>query len=258
LQWILLVNSIDGNDRIQVFDTGESTPPPTAGVLFGTNQNGNVFTIDHTTGAATVLGNYFEQGSFAEIECPEFSLDCFITTGGSPFAPNRKTIAPINLSGVPTIGAPSPAFALPLPGLEYVGNTLYASDTNGNLYIITNPVTGATTLIGTMGAGFCGGGEEDSSLEHEDDCGFRMSGLAYDTANGIMYGMNGISADLYTVDLTDASVTFIGNTGTGEVGGMEFGPDGLLYGGGNACASEAPNLPWGGAGDIFTINYLKL
>ena len=205
-----------------------------AGVLYGVNQDGDVFTIDTTTGAATVVGNYFAQGSFAEIECPSNSINCFLTTGGDAFVPNAKTIAPITLSAVPTVGPPSPQFPFPVPALEYVGNILYGADINGDLFIITNPTTAATSPIGNMG--------------------FRASGLAYDTVNGKMYVMDGISADLYTVDLTDATVTFIGNTQTGEVGSIEFGPDGKLYGGGNTCADSPPNLPFGGAGDIFTID----
>src|SRR5262249_1158495 len=100
-------------------------------------------------------------------------------------------------------------------GLEFVGATLYGTvifGPQGPSQLRTlNPLTGMSTLIGPTGRG-------------------PISGLAYDEAAGIMYGIDGGSgsAMLLRINLSTGAATVIGNTGL-RAGSLEFGPDGNLY-----------------------------
>ena len=82
-------------------------------------------------------------------------------------------------------------------------NVLYGIDYNSNQLFSIDTSDATTTLIGT-------------SLPETDHI---WTGLAYDPATGIMYGIAayGIvagSSNLYTIDLTDGSVTLIGSQST--------------------------------------------
>jgi hypothetical protein len=61
-----------------------------------------------------------------------------------------------------------------------------------------------------------------------------ISGLAYDEATEILYGIDGGPgpSDLLSVDMTTGLASPIGSTGF-QAGSLEFGPDGMLYGGGS-------------------------
>ncbi len=100
-----------------------------------------------------------------------------------------------------------------------MGDTLYGTAIFGpggpSELRTLNPWTGESQFIGSTGVG-------------------PVSGLAYDEATGVMYGIAGggqSSSELYTIDLTTGAATTIGTTGF-RAGSLEFGPDGVLYGGG--------------------------
>ena len=64
-----------------------------------------------------------------------------------------------------------------------------------------------------------------------------VPGLAYDVSNGVMYGITGCSSGnsiLITLDLATGAATVVGATGF-EAGSLEFGENGVLYGGGSTA-----------------------
>jgi hypothetical protein len=115
-----------------------------------------------------------------------------------------------------------------LNGLEFVGNTLYATNvmaggggTPSTLEIV-NTGSGLLTPIGPTGI-----------LNP-------ITGLAYDTSTNTMYGVigGGAPAQLVTINLGSGLATpgpFLVDAATGaqldRVGSIEFGSDGVLYGG---------------------------
>src|SRR5262249_56402675 len=116
-------------------------------------------------------------------------------------------------------------------GLAVTGGTLYATGTPtaggtapSDLRVL-NPVTGTSTLIGATGING------------------PVSGLAYNPATGILYGIKGGNVstnNLVTLNLTTGAATTLFSTGF-AASSLSFGPDGQLYAGSNT-------------GQLFSIN----
>ncbi len=192
-----------------------------ADTLYGSDRSGNYFTVNLATGAGTFVGA-LPSGS-TEIEYDPLSGRAFSqfpdgAFQGQEFDPS--TGAGFGSNGpVPNGGS--------YTGLEWVGGTLYgtvifAGPASPSELRVLNPFAGTSTLVGLTGVG-------------------PISGLAYDAAAGIMYGIAGGSApaNLYTINLSSGAATLVGNTGF-RAGSLEFGPDGQLYA--------------GGGGDVYRIN----
>jgi len=117
-----------------------------------------------------------------------------------------------------------------LNGLEFVGSTLYGTfifDGGGGVpsrLVRVGTLTGALTSVGLTGQG-------------------PISGLAFDSSSGIMYGVTagGGPAELVTIDLLTGAATVVGATGFDRIGSIEFASDGNLYGGLTSNASQFPN-----------------
>lgn len=208
--------------------TADAGPPPPLdpGDLLGSTGSvgASLIDIDPATGAATLRGSLGDFGPVTEIE---FRADgvLFAATGGA--TSNMLTIDPETgdetLVGQHATGS--------VNGLEFVGDTLYGSFfsptpqdgvATPTSLVIVDQATGALTVIGDM----------DFSP---------VRGLAYDESTATMYGVGsappqagapeGVQSDfLFTVDLATGATTPVGETGR-ILGGLEFGPDGILYGG---------------------------
>jgi len=107
-------------------------------------------------------------------------------------------------------------------GLEYIDGVLFgtaiANSCEPSQFMILNPYTGATTLIGPTGMG-------------------PISGLAWNGFHEVMYGVTGCTgvyglSNLVTIDITTGTATPVGPTGI-SAGSLEWGPNGRLYAGGN-------------------------
>jgi hypothetical protein len=107
-------------------------------------------------------------------------------------------------------------------GLEFVDGVLYGAailnTCEPSQFMILNPNTGATTLIGPTGMG-------------------PISGLAWNGFHGVMYGVTGCEGVyglslLVTIDMSTGAATVVGPTGI-SAGSLEWGPNGRLYAGGN-------------------------
>ncbi len=200
----ILGTPIDGTQTVLGFAGGA------LGVLYGGSPSGELITIDTATGAGTLVG--FPGGS-TEIEYNNDTGRAFSQLPDGIFAGQEFDLE----TGVPIGGAIFNGAAY--NGLEWVGDTLYGTAILGrggpSELRILDPWTGDSQLIGPTGVG-------------------PVSGLAYDDATGVMYGIAGggqFSSDLYSIDLTTGAATTIGTTGF-RAGSLEFGPDGMLYGGG--------------------------
>ena len=193
--------------------------------MYGSDSSGNYFLVDETNGNATIITNddsTYNNGSGAtEIEIHPGTGIGFAQNPNGFFTGNifdAVTGASLNLSVVT-----NDAFQ----GLEYVGDTLYAagwSGANATLYTL-DPNSGLGTPIGDTGFGN------------------PINGLAYDVNTNIMYASSGRTQELYTIDLSNGALNFIGNMGI-TVGSIEFGSNGLLYGGGGQ----------NNASEIFTVD----
>jgi hypothetical protein len=158
---------------------------------------------------------------------------------------------------------PPRPFPLP-PG----GGSLYGVNGNSSgqgALILIDQTNGTGTFIGTpvQGVGLSGmafhsdgrlfattvtGGNPSTLIQVNPDTGALIAAIGVITANGtpisigdlsfqpgtgVLYGItsNTFSAGgfLYTINLTTAAATFIGDTGIGAGGGLGFAPDGTLY-----------------------------
>lgn len=219
-------------------------PPLEPGDLIGSTGavGGNVIDIDPMTGAGSVR---FGVGFFGPVTEIELAADgtLFATTGGG----TRSLITIDTVTGLETlVGQHDPGV---IPGLEFVGDTLYGGYSSGG------PGLGAGADLVTIDTG-------DATLTPIGPMGYDpVRGLAYDEATGTLYGVGdpvtppqpplGFGDELFTVDVATGATTPIGPTGYLILGGIELGPDGILYGGiANAGINDGP----GADGDLVTLD----
>lgn len=214
--------------------------PVAAATLLGGDQMGNLISINTNNGVGVLIGTELNFPLSTEIE----------------FDVNTGTLYSEEANGALGLHTINPATGLStgfvvhgccaLNGLEFVGNTLYATNvmagggTPSTLETI-NPGTGVLTPIGPTGQ-------------------LNISGLAYETSTNTMYGVTagaaaaGGPAQLVTVNLGSGLATPIAplvDVATGlqldRVGSIEFASDGVLYGGMGLNAVVNP-------GWLFSIN----
>ena len=182
---------------------------------------GNLFSINLATGAGAFIGTEFNFPLSTEIE--------YDTNTGTLYSDevngnvNLHTINPA--TGLSTGFVPHVCCAL--NGMEFVGNTLYATNNTGGTgeLVTVNPVTGALTLIGAP-----------------NGIGSPVQGLAYHATTATMFGVSGLvpggPSNLITINLLTGVATPLApiiDAVTGaqldRIGSIEFGADGVLYGG---------------------------
>jgi PEP-CTERM motif len=194
-----------------------------APVLYGSDNNANLFTINLSTGAGTLVGA-MPNGS-TDIEYDNLNDRAWSQQPNGSF-----TIREFNINTAAGIGSTIVDGAA-FNGLEYVGAILYGTSilsSGGPSTLSTlDPETGIFTAIGPTGVG-------------------PISGLAYNTGTGTMFGIAGGPgpADLFSINLTTGVATSIGSTNI-QAGSLQFGGDGVLYAG----ATGSDN-----GGSLFSIN----
>jgi hypothetical protein len=177
--------------------------------LYGSTRGGQLFTINLSTGAGSLVGNLPIGAN--EIEFDNLSGRAFEQAPDGSFFGQE-----FNIDTGAGIGA-TISNGASFNGMEWVGSTLYATAITGpgsnSTLRMLNPYLGTSTVIGPTGFG-------------------PISGLAFDPTSGIMYGITGgPTGNLLRMNLTTGAATLIGPTGF-RAGSLEVGPDGLLYGGG--------------------------
>ena len=189
--------------------------------LLGSSQSQELFTINTATNTATLIGNMAGQLA-TEIEYDTVN-DLLYGEEINGF-PNLHTIDPATAASTGTVTHANGS----LTGLEFVGGTLYGTFIAGSGapsdLVIVDTNTGNFTVVGPTGQG-------------------PISGLAYDTVSRIMYGVTagGGPANLLRINLLTGAATVIGATGMDRIGSIEFGPQGVLYGGTTDIASVSPS-----------------
>ena len=119
------------------------------------------------------------------------------------------------------IGTPVQGVGLSGIAFHPDGRLFATTVTSGNpsTLIQVNPNTGG--LIATIG------------VIIDNGTPISIGDLSFQPGTGVLYGItsNASSAGgfLYTIDLTTAAATFIGDTGIGASGGLGFAPNGTLY-----------------------------
>lgn len=185
--------------------------PAVHGAILGIQANASVYSIDETTGVATLLSN---NPTFAANAMSRNSAGVYYTAGGLGNG-GLSTINPT--TGVLTAG-PDITPNDDVRGLAFSpSDVLYATIASGggssaNLYTI-NVSTGATTLIGAVGI---------------------MQGLTF-SSSGTLYGWSNVIG-LVTIDPTTGVVTDV-NPSVGSADNIQtlaFSPGGVLYGGSQA------------------------
>jgi hypothetical protein len=194
------------------------------GVLYGSGRFGEIFTINQTTGVGTLVCT-LPSAATTEIELDPGSGTAFFQHPDGTF-----TGAIFNIDTC----AEQPAVpnGHSFTGLEYIGGVLYGAeiDSGGGSapseLRTLDPSTGSSTLIGATGVG-------------------PLSGLAYDSGTGTLYGIGGGPgpANLYTVSLGTGVATLVGSTGM-QAGSLEFGDGNRLFAGGTG-----PNT-----GELWEVN----
>ena len=196
------------------------------GILYASSNNGDIVSLDLTTGVGTPIGNANSGSGMTEIEYDLVNDKTYAQASNGSFSNYEIDLNTGTFVGpvVPNAGSYN--------GLEYVGGTLYGTVIYGgggsspSELRTLDPTTGISSLIGLTGVG-------------------PISGLAFDTGLGIMYGMAGGPgpATLYTIDLSTGIATPVG-VSTIQSGSLQFGPNGVLYAGGTGAD----------AGNLFSID----
>ena len=208
-----------------------------AATLLASDQAGNLSSVDTVTGAGTLIGQEtgFPLATEIEYDATNGILYGDETNGNT----NLHTIDP--LTGLSTGLVPHACCAY--NGMEFVGDILYVTNITGggglSTLEIIDPTTGANTPVGPTGFG-------------------PISGLAHDPNSGITYGVTagGQPAQLVTVNLATGVATAVAplldasGAPLVAVGSIEFGDDGVLYGG--MGLNGTPNAGWLFSVDVST------
>ncbi len=187
------------------------------GTLYACDVYGNYYHINYLTGAATYVNTFSSVLPTTSLEYNPLDGRAFLQTAagtnlGQEFNPQTGALIGAAISNTPVA-------IRSLTGMEFVGGVLYVTYVES----VSGPSTFATLDPNT-------GALSDISA-HFGCAPVPISGLAYDPLTGIMYGSGGPSGILYRISLITGVATPIGPMGA-VLGGLEFGPDGVLYGGG--------------------------
>jgi hypothetical protein len=228
---------------VAALPTSHLSAAPGTGTLFGTDAfNGNLITINPSTGLATVVGN------MGVGPVPALAVDPLTGTiyaGGGGGVPNiytvNQTTGAATLLGDTGLGLAAVA-ALdvhPTSGMLYAAvNIAGAGGTGADHLAIIDKATGAATIVGPFGS--CtdvsvpstGGGS--CTIEG-------MEGIAFDSV-GNLWGSHRVLAagpvGLYRINVATGAATFVapfvdgsGEAPSGGVASLQFACNGTLYGG---------------------------
>ena len=203
----LLVTGLPGGVALMGIDLR-----PTTGVLYGIGSNSTIYTINTTTGAATVVGTVFggvplTGAGFGIDFNPVLDLDGFASlriTGGTTNL--RIDVDSFATNIEENFGSNSPAATSSLSAVAYTNNdrdpatgtSLYGISA-GLLYQVINPNAGTNALVGPLGA---------PNVVYSAT-GFDISGLSGLSFASLVNGGTGFSS-FYTINLLTGAATLVG------------------------------------------------
>ena len=176
-----------------------SFTPANAITLYSTGTDGNtLFTIDSTNGVGTVVGGFGHAATYA------LAFDASNVLYGVYNGSSNGTLATINT----TTGVETPVGAATGIGnfmaIVFAPNgTLYGASWNTNALYTMNKITGAATLVGSLGFG-------------------GIMDLAFDSS-GQLYGL---SNNLYKINTATGAGTLFTTLSKGSLMGMTIDPSG--------------------------------
>ena len=194
-------------------------------LLHGMDVQGNLFTVDLTTGAGTAIGVLEFSGSATLAGYNEIVHNPISNRSYAQERDGNFRLQPFNHITAAASGA-----AVDDDGswhaLEFVGDTLYGvyfTQPGESNFATLNPNTGLPSDIASFTLGV----------------GVNVTGLAWNgavlfaiTNGGSAQQGSAASSVLYEIDRLSGVTTEIGSTGM-RAGGMSVGPDGQLYAGGS-------------------------
>ncbi len=201
-----------------------ATPSLAAPILWISDSQANLATVDVATGIGTVIGN-------SGVALTDIAFD----SSGTLFGVSFNTLYRVNTSNasLTTVGSLGIGGA---NALVFGSNgTLYAAANNTTGLYSVNTLTGAATLLG--------------------DTGFVSSGdLAFVGNSLFLAAETGASDSLVSVGLGPVSGGLVGSFGVNDVFGMARAENGVLYGvTGNSIRSI--NTATGASTFVITYNY---
>ncbi|NUQ34705.1 MAG: putative Ig domain-containing protein, partial [Planctomycetaceae bacterium] len=217
------------------------------GVLYGSDtDNGQLVTIDTASGEVTAIGSFG-----AGIDVTALAWDGAVLYGADTNADQLVTIDTNTGTATPASGVFGAGLSDPRGlAFEMGGTALYAADgTSGTLYSV-NVSNGSASAIGSTGylaAGLAPGmaagelfglsdrpallvidtgglGESVDSLALDN-----LTGLAYDSGNDVLYGVDATAEMLYVIDEFSGTSRAVGALGISDIQGLAYG-GGVLYG----------------------------
>jgi hypothetical protein len=185
---------------------------PSTGTLYGHRNDvaagevGRLYTIDLTTGAATLVG-------ITNITSPDMTIDPsgqlfawmeFENSGA--FQDDLYTINKIT-GAASRVGESGQATGA--TGLGFQGSTLFMK--SGNTLFTVNPATGVATLVGTIS--YSGG---DTALDNSPTFDSSGAGFGIDRSSG--------TSLLVSINVSGLSASVIGDTGIANMAALAFAP----------------------------------
>ena len=197
-----------------------------AGTMYATDDiTDNLYTINTTTGAATLVGPTGQDLSLSGLAYDTANSTMYVSDVSLPT--DGYGLGSVNLAtgAVAIIG--SHVISNDIMGLAFIGNTLYGSDADNDSLDTINLATGAATIVGPF--------------VNQDSNGMKC--LAYDSETNTLYGMG--NTNVYTIDPMTGTATLVGPLGVtfGNYVGCEVDSStGILY------AGDDP------AGNLYSVN----
>ncbi len=207
-----------------------SIAPPAIGGLYSTDRyTQGLYSVNPSTGASTLIGPLTYTTSFSGMAVDPSSGTTYISDLFDP-STEHWSLGSIDLTtGAETIIGPQydPVFN------EYDSDIHALVEDDGTLYAFS-----LTRGLGTMNPS---NGEFTPLLDF-DSMPEPIENAAIDPATGTVYGIGQLTADIYTINVSTATATFVGSSGTGF-----FDIMGLAYTGGSLYSlgyqGLSPNNP---------------